>query len=94
MKEIDEVRKGFVEMNMEGRICKGKLELSIASINDLLGEQEALTETRITEMAAKMTGRDRQADERLKLLYEMMRHRDTYVDKRISWLQFRTLPQR
>ena len=49
---------------MEGRISQGKLESSIASINDLFKQREGLNERRMTKMAAIMTEWDRQADER------------------------------
>ena len=54
---------------MEGRVNQGKIETSVASVKDL-------TEKRISEMTAIMVQRDRQADERLKHMSEMMHHRD------------------
>ena len=63
MKEMNEMRKGLVEIQMEGRIKQGKLESSIASINDLFKQREGLTERRMTKKAAIMTEGDRQAVE-------------------------------
>ena len=44
MAEMDEMRKGLVNIQMKGRIGQGKLESSIASINDLLRQREGQTE--------------------------------------------------
>ena len=82
MKEMDEMRKGLVEMQMEGPISQGKLESSIASINDLFKQREGVTEKRMSEMAAIMTERDRQADDRWKLMSVLMHRRDTDVDEK------------
>ena len=58
MKEMHEMPKGFVEMQMEGRISPGKFESSIASINGLFKQREGLSERRMSEMAAIMTERN------------------------------------
>ena len=81
MKEMDEMPKGLVEIQM--RDGQSKLESSNASINDLYRQREGLTEMRMPEMAAIMTERDRQADERWKLMSDLMHRRDTGVDKRM-----------
>ena len=41
----------------------------------------------MSEMVAIMTERDRQADERWKLMSNLMHHRDTDVDKRMVEVQ-------
>ena len=61
---MDGMRKGLVEMQMEGRINQDKLESSIASINGLFKQREGLTERRMSKMAAIMTERDQQSNER------------------------------
>ena len=76
MKEMDEFRRGVIEMKMEGRINQDKMESSTASV-------KGLTEKRISEMTAIMAQRDQQADERLKLIAETMHRRDMNVDKRM-----------
>ena len=72
--EVEELRKEVSEIKMEGRVNQGKIETSVASVKDL-------TEKRISEMTAIMVQRDRQADEGLKHMSEMMHHRDLDVDK-------------
>ena len=42
-----------------------------------------LTERRVSEITAIMAQRDKQADERLKCMSEMMHRRDLDVDKRM-----------
>ena len=74
--EVEELRKEVSEIKMEGRVNQGKIETSVASVEDL-------TEKRISEMTVIMVQRDRQADERLKHMSEMMHHRDLDVDKRM-----------
>ena len=76
MKEVEELRRGLIEIKMEGHINQGKLETSMASIKDL-------AEERISEMTAIMAQRDQQADERLKLMSETMHRRNRDVDKRM-----------
>ena len=76
MKEIEELRRGVIEMKMEGHINQGKMETSMASV-------KGLTEKLISEMTAIMAQRDHQADERLTLISETMHRRDIDVDKRM-----------
>ena len=56
---------------------------SIVSINDLFEQRDGLAERCMLEMAAIKTERVRQADERWKLMSDLMHRRDTDVDKRI-----------
>ena len=44
------MKKRLTETGMEGRISQGKLESSMASINDLIRHRETLASTRLTEM--------------------------------------------
>ena len=74
--EMEELRKEVNEIKMEGRANQGKIEKTMATVNDL-------TERRISEMTAIMAQRDKQADERLKCMSEMMHRRDLDVDKRM-----------
>ena len=76
MKETEELRRGVIEMKMEGHINQGKMETSMASV-------KGLTEKLISEMTAIMAQRDHQADERLTLISETMHRRDIDVDKRM-----------
>ena len=76
MKEVEELRRGLIEIMMEGHVNQGKLETSMASIKDL-------AEERISEMTAILAQRDQQADERLKLMSETMHRRDRDVDRRM-----------
>ena len=76
MKEMDELRRGVIEMKIEGRINQDKIETSMASV-------KGLTEKRISEMTAIIAQRDQQADEQLKLISETMHRRDKDVDKRM-----------
>ena len=76
MKEMEELRRGVIEMKMEGHINQGKMETSMASV-------KGLTEKLISEMTAIMAQRDHQADERLTLISETMHRRDIDVDKRM-----------
>ena len=76
MKEMDELRRGVIELKMEARINQDKMETSMASV-------KGLTEKRISEMTAIMAQRDQKGDERLKLISETMHRRDREVDKRM-----------
>ena len=67
VKEIDELRKGLIEIKMEGRSRQSKMDSSIASISDLIRQRKGPTETSMSEMRTIMAQRDRQADQRLKL---------------------------
>ena len=75
MMEVDELRKEVKEIKkMEGRVNQCKIEMTMATVKDL-------TERRISEITAIMAQRDKQADERLKCMFEMMHRRDLDVDK-------------
>ena len=76
MKEVEELRRGVLEMKTEGRINQDKMETTMASV-------KGLTEQRISEMTAIMAQRDQQADERLTLMSETMHRREIDVDKRM-----------
>ena len=84
MMEVDELRKEVKEINMEGRVNQGKIEMTMATVKDL-------TERRISEITAIMAQRDKQADERLKCMSEMMHRRDLDVDKRMVGLMTTTV---
>ena len=84
VQEVEELRKEVIEIKKEGRVNQGKIETSMASVNDL-------TEKRISEMTAKMAPGDQQADERLVNMSEMIHRRDTDVNKRI--VEFMTTAQ-
>ena len=83
MKKMEELRRGLINIKIEGRISQDKLELSIVSINDLYRQREGLTEKRMSEMTTILAKRIQQVDERLKLMSETMPHRDSDVDKRM-----------
>ena len=76
MMEMDELRKEVKEIKLEGRVNRGKMEMTMATAKHL-------TERRISETTAIMAQRDKQADERLKCMSEMMHRRDLDVDKRM-----------
>ena len=76
MKEMHELRREVIEMKLEGRINRDKMETSMASV-------KGLTEKCISEMTAIMAQRNQQADERLKLISATMHRRDIDVDKRM-----------
>ena len=61
---------------MEGRANQGKIEMTMATVKDL-------TERRISVTTAIMAQRDKQADERLKCMSEMMHRRNLDIDKRM-----------
>ena len=82
-KEKEELRRGSTETKIKGRISQDKLELSNASVNDLIRQRDGLTEKRMSEMTATMAQRNQQADERMKLISETMHRRDIDVDKRM-----------
>ena len=75
--EMEELRKEVKGIKMEGRANQGKVEMTTATVKDL-------TERRISEMTAIMAQRDKQADELLKCMSEMMHRRDLDVDKRMA----------
>ena len=76
MKEVEELRRGVLEMKTKGRINQDKMETTMASV-------KGLTEQRISEMTAIMAQRDQQADERLTLMSETIHRREIDVDKRM-----------
>ena len=80
MRNMDEERKGLLEIQAEGRQNQGRLEASMASLNDLIKQREYLADTRMAEMSAVMKERDRQADERMKLMSDLMQRRETDAD--------------
>ena len=63
MRDKDEMRKGLLEIQAEGRQNQGRLEASMASLNDLIKQRENMVDTRMAEMSVVMKERDRQADE-------------------------------
>ena len=77
MRDMDEMRRGVLEIQAEGRQNQGRLEASMASINDLIKQRETLADTRMAETSAVMKERDRQSDERMKLISDLMQRRET-----------------
>ena len=77
MRDMDEMRKGLLEIQAEGRQSQGRLEASMASLNDLIKQRESIADTRMAEMSAVMKARDRQADERMKMMPDLMQRRET-----------------
>ena len=85
MRDMDEMRKGLLEIQAEGRQNQGRLEASMDSLNNLIRRRENQADTRMAEMSAVMEERDRQADERLKLMTDLMQRRESDADARI-WI--------
>ena len=83
MRGMDEMRKGLMEIQAEGRQYQGRLEATMTSLNDLIKQRKNIADTRMAEMSAVMKERDRQADERLKLMPDLMQRRDTDADARM-----------
>ena len=83
MRDMDEMRKGLLEIQAEGRQSQGRLEASMASLNDLIKQRENMADTRIAEMSAMMKERDRQADERMKMMSDLMQRRETDANTRL-----------
>ena len=83
LRDMEELRKGLMEIQAEGRQYQGRLEASMTSLNDLIKQRENLADTRMAEMSAVMKERDRQADECLKLMTDFMQRRDTDADDRM-----------
>ena len=77
------MRKGLLEKQAEGRQNQGRPEASMASLNDLIKQQENLADTLMAEMSAVMKERDRQTDECLKLMTDLMQRRKTDADARM-----------
>ena len=82
MRDMDEMRRGLLEIQAEGRQYQGRLEASRASLNDLIKQRQNLADTRMAEMSAVMKERDRQADERIKLMSDIMQRRETDANVR------------
>ena len=76
VKEVEELRRGLIGKKMARCISQSELETSLASI-------KGIADKRISEKTAIMAQRDRQVDERLKLISETMNRRDRDVDKRM-----------
>ena len=83
MRDMDEMTKGLLEIQAEERQNQGRLEASLASLNDLIKHRENLADTRMAEMSAVMKEKDSQADERMKLMSHLMQRRDTDADTRM-----------
>ena len=83
MGDMDEMRKGLLEIQAEGRQSQGRLEASMASLNDLIKQRESIADTRMTEISAVMKERDRQADERMKMMSDLMQRRETDANARL-----------
>ena len=83
MRDMDEMRKGLLEIQAEGRQKQARLEASMASLNDLIKQRENLADTRMAEMSAVMKERDHQADEHMRLMSDLMQRRETDADTRI-----------
>ena len=83
MTDMDEMRKGLLEIQAEIRQNQGRLEASMASLNDLIKQRENVADTRMAEMSAVMKERDRQADECMKLMSDLMQRRETDADTRM-----------
>ena len=83
MRDMDEMRKGLLEIQAEGRQYQGRLEASMTSLNNLIKQRENLAHTRMAEMSAVMKERDRQAGERLKLMPDLLQRRNTDADARM-----------
>ena len=82
MRDMDEMRKGLLEIQAEGRQSQGRLEASMASLNDLIKQRESIADTRMAEMSAVMKERDRQADERMKMMSDLMQRREADANTR------------
>ena len=80
---MDEMRKGLQELQAEGRHNQGRLEASMASLNELIKQRETVADARMAEMSALMRKRDRQADERMKLMVDTMQRRDMDANVRM-----------
>ena len=83
MRDMDEMRKGLFEIQDEGHQNQGRLEASMASLNDLIKQRENMAETRMAEMSAVKKERYRQADERMKLMSDLMQRREADADTRM-----------
>ena len=84
MRDMDELRKGLLEMQAEGRRNQGRLEAFMASLNDLIKQRETTADARMVEMSTIMRERDRQADERMKAMTNTMQRRDIDSNVRMT----------
>ena len=48
MRDMDEMKKWLLEIQAEGRQNQGRLEASIASLNDLIKQRENVADTRMS----------------------------------------------
>ena len=83
MRDMDEMRKGILEIQVDGRQNQGRHEATMASLNDLIKKREKLNDSRMAEMSAVMRERDRQADERIDFMSDMMQRRDNDANMRM-----------
>ena len=84
MRDMDDMRKGLLEIQAEGREHQGRLEASMASLNDLMKQRENMADNRMAEMSAVMKERDRrQADERMRMMSEFMQRRENDANTRM-----------
>ena len=83
MRDMDEMGKGLLETQAEGSQNQGRLEASMASLNDLIKQRENMADTRLTEMSAVIKERDRQADERMRLTSDLMQRTETDANTRM-----------
>ena len=83
MRDMDDMRKGLLEIQAEGRRSQGRLEASMASLNDLIKQRENMADTRMAEMSAVMKERYRQADERMKMMSDLMQRKETDANTRM-----------
>ena len=84
MRDMVELRRGLLEIQAEGRQNQGRLEASMASLNDLIKQRETTADARMAEMSAVMRERDRQADERMKAMTNTMQRRDMDSNVRMA----------
>ena len=82
-RDVYEMRKGLLEIQAEGHRSQGRLEASMASINDLIKQRESLAVTRMSEMSTIIRERDHQVDECLKLMSDMILRRDSDANNRM-----------
>ena len=83
MRDMNEMRKSLLEIQAEGRQSQGRLEASMASLNDLIKQRENMADTRMAEMSALMKDKDRQANERMKTMSDLMQRRETDANTRM-----------
>ena len=91
MRDMDEMRQGLRKIQAEGRQNQGRLEASMASLNDLIKQRETLADARMAEMSAVMKKRDRQTDERMKLMTDALQRRD--IDANVRMVDLMTTMQ-